>query len=966
MGLYSREQLVDLASLTAEDIRKIKECRRTHNRLGFAYQIGFVRLLNRFPSQQPFEIINELLIFTGVQIRTDPEHIAEYAARRETVAEHQARIREYLKLRSFGGEERQHLERFLLAECFRIEQTAALLGKARQFLRANSILQPAISTLERVIGEQRNASRTRTFEQFFQLLTPEHKAALDSLLDSENGKSELNALKQAPLSASPGAILKLTAKLEFVRKSKVLDIDVTWLNNNFRRSLTKYARKSSSHKIGRLEEKRRYATLTIFLIETYKDTIDQLVVTLDKLVSKICSRAQNQFDEALRGRHQAMRNSIATMRKMADVILNAAVTDADVRNAIFEWVPREELLQQFNESEELLSGRNSHVFCRITDRYEYIRRFFPVLLVYLDCLVTDSEQPAVMDAVGILKTLNEEGKRSLPDEVPLNFLSRRMRSLVESNGEVSRRAWECALLVSLNDAIKTGNVSIQNSRRFGLLSDFFIDDETWSGRRAGFFQVAGLPADAESVPGYLGSRLNRAFDDFLASQPDNSFAAVDENGWRLSVDPAEKPADKEAQNLQRLKNWLAKHMRQIRLPELLIEVDNELHLTKPFLPQGRQKIRDVEDVCSTLVAILAHGCNIGPFTMAKLTEGVSYSQIKRISDWHLTEDNQRAALAQVVNAMSQLGAAKVWGTGKSSSSDGRRYIYPRQVLQRTFSHKMHDFALEFYSFVADNYAPFYSTPIECTERDAGYVLDGLLYNESDLSLDEHYTDTHGYTEINFAAFAMLGKRFCPRIKGIKHQRIYRIDKDRNYGALDALVNRNDRTINLKVIRQQWEKMAQFYSSLESGHVTASVALKRLAGYSKRNLFYKANRELGRVFKTEFVLQYMSQPPLRRRIRRGLLKGEQLHALAKDVFYAKRGRINSRDLHEQMNSCSCLTLILASIIYWQAKEIGRVVSEMNAEKDGIDLALLEHVSPIEWENILLYGEYVIDKNLIRVA
>ena len=29
-----------------------------------------------------------------------------------------------------------------------------------------------------------------------------------------------------------------------------------------------------------------------------------------------------------------------------------------------------------------------------------------------------------------------------------------------------------------------------------------------------------------------------------------------------------------------------------------------------------------------------------------------------------------------------------------------------------------DFALEFHSFSADNYAPFYSRPIECTDRDA--------------------------------------------------------------------------------------------------------------------------------------------------------------------------------------------------------------------------------------------------------
>jgi hypothetical protein len=68
----------------------------------------------------------------------------------------------------------------------------------------------------------------------------------------------------------------------------------------------------------------------------------------------------------------------------------------------------------------------------------------------------------------------------------------------------------------------------------------------------------------------------------------------------------------------------------------------------------------------------------------------------------------------------------------------------------------------------------------------------------------------------------------------------------------------------------------------------------------------------------------------------------------------------------MNTCSCLTLILASIIYWQAKEIERVFNQCNPESSGIDVKLLEHISPIEWENVLLYGEYNIDKSQIRVA
>jgi TnpA family transposase len=83
-----------------------------------------------------------------------------------------------------------------------------------------------------------------------------------------------------------------------------------------------------------------------------------------------------------------------------------------------------------------------------------------------------------------------------------------------------------------------------------------------------------------------------------------------------------------------------------------------------------------------------------------------------------------------------------------------------------------------------------------------------------------------------------------------------------------------------------------------------------------------------------------------------------------VAYGKRGRISKRDFLELMKTCSCLTLILACIVYWQSKEIERVISECHPEADGIDVSLLEHVSPIEWENVVLYGEYVIDKRWIR--
>jgi TnpA family transposase len=361
---------------------------------------------------------------------------------------------------------------------------------------------------------------------------------------------------------------------------------------------------------------------------------------------------------------------------------------------------------------------------------------------------------------------------------------------------------------------------------------------------------------------------------------------------------------------------------------------------------------------------MAHGCNLGAYTMAQLTPDVTYEQLKRIADWQLTEEAQRSALAELVGAITALDTSSRWGEGRTSASDGQRFSLPHRVLQQTYSTRFSDFALEFYTFVADNYAPFFSLPIECTDRDAAFVLDDLLYNESDLEIEEHYTDTHGYTELNFAAFGMLGLRFCPRIRGVQHQRIYRIDSKRDYGPLAPLVGRADRAIDTELIAEQWDRMGQLYASLKTGHVTASVALKRLIAFSGKNRFYRANSELGRIFKTEFILQYLSEPELRGRIRRGLLKVEQLHALARDVFYGRRGRINARELWEQMNTCSCLTLILACIVYWQAREISRVLSQSDPAINGIDLSLLEHVSPIEWDNVVLYGQYILDRKLVR--
>jgi TnpA family transposase len=405
-------------------------------------------------------------------------------------------------------------------------------------------------------------------------------------------------------------------------------------------------------------------------------------------------------------------------------------------------------------------------------------------------------------------------------------------------------------------------------------------------------------------------------------------------------------------------------MRTIKLPDLLIEADNDLHFTDPYLPAARRLERNPDDVCAVLTTHMCYGLNIGPHIMPQIIPEISYHQLKRMFDWQMTEEANTLSLAIIVNGIGGIEATKAWGEGKTAGADGQRFGYRRKNLHRTFSHKFNDFAIEFYTFVADNYAPFYNLVKEATDRDTSKVLDGYLYNVSDLDPEEWYTDTGGYDEINFAAFALLGKRFSPRIKNIKSQWIYKINAEKDYGSLKKLVKGANHTTKMHFIVDQWDRMGHFFASLEAGHVTASTALRRLTGFTEKNHFYKACVELGRIFKTEHILMWMADPHKRKRTRKGLLKVEQIHQLALDITYGNRGRLKGKSLEEIGSSGNSTILIIAAIIYWQTKEISKVIREHDLEEAGIDISLLAHVSPIEWTNVILYGEYKLNKDLVK--
>ena len=366
-----------------------------------------------------------------------------------------------------------------------------------------------------------------------------------------------------------------------------------------------------------------------------------------------------------------------------------------------------------------------------------------------------------LEALRVIKEMNADLKRKLPEDAPTDFIPKRLLPLVVTDGKPDRKAWECALLLKLQDDL--GRATSRSSTASGSAGSRTTScpKERWGPLRKSFFQRSGLPADPKDVPDHLMKRLNTAYDLFLKTAPHNSYAKVDET--RLApVHGCRRELDTAAQTrLGALRKWLAKQMRTIRLPDLLIEVDNDLRFTDHFVPPAQRGGRDAEDVCTLLAVVLAHGCNIGLHTMAQITQGVTYKQLKRVSDWQMTEEAQRAALAAwctpspaSIPHSTGAKAGRRPATASGLPCPVRSCSRPTAPGSATSPWS----SIPSWPTTTRRSTARRSNAPTGTRRSCST---GCCYNESDLELEEHYTDTHGYTEINFAAFAMLGQAVLP-------------------------------------------------------------------------------------------------------------------------------------------------------------------------------------------------------------
>ena len=264
-----------------------------------------------------------------------------------------------------------------------------------------------------------------------------------------------------------------------------------------------------------------------------------------------------------------------------------------------------------------------------------------------------------------------------------------------------------------------------------------------------------------------------------------------------------------------------------------------------------------------------------------------------------------------------------------------------------------------YRFTSDQGTVCAVQVVTTNSRDALHVIDGILHHETDLAIHEHYTDTAGYTDQIFGLTHLLGFRFAPRLRDVGEARFYTSGNPKDFPKIQALLRG---PLNRKVIRENYDEVLRVAYSIRTGVVPGALIMGKLGSYARQNSVATALREMGRIEKTVFLVDYLSQETVRRRIHTGLNKGESMNALARATFFGKYGEFRERTLQDQLQRASALNILINAISVWNTVYLTEAVKVLKA-KGTLDESLLAHIFPLGWEHINFLGEYQFDDQQI---
>ena len=927
-------------TLADEDIEHIHARRRPHNRFGFALQLCALRYPGRL--LLPGEIIpEEVTRFLAAQLGLNVDDLLEYASREETRHEHLAALRQLYGYRAFTGQGARELKLWLVDQA---EDARSNDDLARRFVEECGRIQiivPAISTIERQCADALVAAERKIEEAISSRLNYEARARLDALLVDmvDSHLSRFVWLRQFEPGKNSADVNRLLDRLAFLKNLELSPDILADIPPHRVACLKRQGERYFADGLRDLSDNRRLAILAVCAVEWQAGLAAAIVETHDRIVGKTWREAKRLCDARVDDAKVAVRQTLQSFAELGGALLEAQGDKAKLEPAISDNLGWEGLQKLVATAARLTDTMSADPLTHVTQGYNRFRRYAPRMLRILDIHGAAVAAP-LLKAVSLIRNGSDT-------ERPTGFLRRtsKWHQHLKAQDDDDHHLWEVAVLFHLRDAFRSGDIWLRHSKRYGDLKQILVPAQavTANARLMVPFNPEAWIADRNARMEFGLERLAKAARS--GSIPGGSI----ENGV-LHVDrlSANAPHGADEMILD-----LYKRMPEVRITDILMDVDAATDFTDAFthLRTGVP----CKDKIGLLNVLLAEGINLGLSKVAEATNTHDYWKLMRLSRWHIESDALNRALAMVVEAQAKLPMAAFWGMGTTASSDGQFFSTTRQGEAMNLINAKYgrEPGLKAYTHVSDQFAPFAIQTIPATVSEAPYILDGLLMNETGKRIREQYADTGGFTDHVFAVTSILGYRFIPRIRDLPSKRLYVFDPANSPTELRGLLGGKVRE---GLITSNWPDILRIAATMTTGTIAPSHILRKLASYPRQNDLAAALREIGRVERTLFMIDWGLDDDMQRRTQIGLNKGESHHALKNALRIGRQGEIRDRTTEGQHYRMAGLNLLAAIVIYWNTAKLGEAVKQRKKAGLPIPPELLAHTSPLGWAHILLTGEY----------
>ncbi|HFJ5696669.1 TPA: Tn3 family transposase, partial [Enterococcus faecium] len=922
-------------TFSKRDLEIVNKRRREENRLGFAVQLAVLRYPG-WPYTHIKSIPDSVIQYISKQIGVSPSSLDHYPQRENTLWDHLKEIRSEYDFVTFTLSEYRMTFKYLHQLALENGDAIHLLHECIDFLRKNKIILPAITTLERMVWEARAMAEKKLFNTVSKSLTNEQKEKLEGIITSqhpsESNKTILGWLKEPPGHPSPETFLKIIERLEYIRGMDLETVQISHLHRNRLLQLSRLGSRYEPYAFRDFQENKRYSILTIYLLQLTQELTDKAFEIHDRQILSLLSKGRKAQEEIQKQNGKKLNEKVIHFTNIGQALIKAREEKLDVFKVLESVIEWNTFVSSVEEAQELARPADYDYLDLLQKRFYSLRKYTPTLLRVLEFHSTKANEP-LLQAVEIIRGMNESGKRKVPDDSPVDFISKRWkRHLYEDDGTtINRHYYEMAVLTELREHVRAGDVSIVGSRQYRDFEEYLFSEDTWNQSKGNTRLSVSL-----SFEDYITERTS-SFNERLKwlAANSNKLDGVSLEKGKLSLARLEKDVPEEA---KKFSASLYQMLPRIKLTDLLMDVAHITGFHEQFTHASNNRKPDKEETIIIMAALLGMGMNIGLSKMAEATPGLTYKQLANVSQWRMYEDAMNKAQAILVNFHHKLQLPFYWGDGTTSSSDGMRMQLGVSSLHADANpHYGTGKGATIYRFTSDQFSSYYTKIIHTNSRDAIHVLDGLLHHETDLNIEEHYTDTAGYTDQIFGLTHLLGFKFAPRIRDLSDSKLFTIDKASEYPKLEAILRGQ---INTKVIKENYEDVLRLAHSIREGTVSASLIMGKLGSYSRQNSLATALREMGRIEKTIFILNYISDESLRRKIQRGLNKGEAMNGLARAIFFGKQGELRERTIQHQLQRASALNIIINAISIWNTLHLTTAV-EYKKRTGSFNEDLLHH-------------------------